>query len=196
MHPLLQKQRALHAEGTLLLQTILLPLLSKYGTTTVGGSYSYQLLYHPDIDIDVVSEQVSKELFVELCHELLQLDQVSKIKAADRVAFRHTHIGIRPTGFWISPTIHFGDSIWTVDIWLQKPEWHTGKTNRFAAELATLDEITRIKILTLKQELIAQSIYGVGNEFESVDVYEGVLHGFVTTVAELRQYKAPQNTTL
>ncbi len=190
MHPLLQKQNALHDEASLLLEKTLLPILEQYGKVSVGGSYSYKLLNYPDLDIDVVSEDASKDLFAKLSGELIKLDYTSKFKSGDRVNYPHTHTGKRPFGYWVSPDINFGDNIWKLDIWLQTPEWYTGDTNRYAEELVTISDEQRIAILSLKEELIEKNLYGVGKEFISVNVYEGVLRGDVKTIDELRNFLA------
>ncbi|MBI4086479.1 hypothetical protein HY416_00650 [Candidatus Kaiserbacteria bacterium] len=196
MHPLLQKQEELHNEGTSLLEKILLPILEQYGKVSVGGSYSYKLLNYPDLDIDVVSENVSKDLFANLCGELIRLDFTSKFKSGDRVNYPHApsikrpfgYSVKRPFGYWVSPDINFGNSVWKIDIWLQKPEWYTGDTNRYAEKLLDASEEKRITILSLKEELIEKNLYGVGKEFVSEDVYEGVLRGDVKTVDDLRDF--------
>lgn len=190
MHPLLQKQNVLHSEASLLLEKTLLPILEQYGKVSVGGSYSYELLNYPDLDIDVVSEDVSKDLFAKLSGELIKLDYTSKFKSGDRVNYPHTHTGKRPFGYWVSPDINFGDNIWKLDIWLQKPEWYTGDTNRFAKKLVTLSDEQRIAILSLKEELIEKNLYGIEKEFISVDVYEGVLRSDIKTIDELRNFLA------
>ncbi len=188
MHPLLQNQNALHNEASLLPEQTLLPILEQYGRVSVGGSYSYKLLNYPDLDIDVVSEDVSKDLFAKLSNELIRLDYTSKFKSGDRVNYPHTHSEKRPFGYWVSPDINFGDNVWKLDIWLQKPEWHTGDTNRYAEELLTISNEQRIAILSLKEQLIEKNLYGVGKEFISVDVYEGVLRGGAKTIDELHNF--------
>lgn len=193
MHPLLQKQNDLKDEATLLLEKTLLPILEQYGKVSIGGSYSYKLLNYPDLDIDVVNEDVSKDLFAKLSGEFIKLDCTSKFKSADRVNYPHIHSEKRPFGYWVSPDINFGDNVWKLDIWLQKPEWHTGDTNRYAEELLTISDEQRIAILSLKEELIEKNLYGVGKEFISVDVYEGVLRGDVKTVDELRNFLTTRN---
>lgn len=122
MHALLQKQNDLSDEATLLLEKTLLPILEQYGKVSIGGSYSYKLLNYPDLDIDVVNEDISKDLFAKFSGELIKLDCTSKFKSADRVNYPHTHSAKRPFGYWISPDINFGDNVWKLDIWLQKPE--------------------------------------------------------------------------
>lgn len=188
MDTLLQKQNNLHKEASMLLEQVLLPILNKYGSVSVGGSYLYKLLNHPDLDIDIVSDSTSKQLFAELSSELLALSYTSKFKSADRVNFPHAHTGKRPHGFWISPDINFGDNVWKLDIWLQKQEWNTGDTMRYEKELLDLDDNKRINILTLKENLIRENLYGVGKEFISVDVYDAVLKGNVTSIEDLRNF--------
>jgi hypothetical protein len=192
MHRLLERQTELHSEATLLLQETLIPTLKKYGKVIVGGSYNYELLYHPDIDIDVVTNIASKAMFADITRDIIGLSNTSKFKGTDRVNFPHTHSGGRPVGFWLGSEIHFGSNIWKLDIWLQKPEWHTGQTNQYASELLNLDDDTRLTILNLKEELLNANLYGVGKEFTSVDLYEGVLRGKISTIDELRTFMANQ----
>jgi hypothetical protein len=188
MHPLLQKQADLHREASALLEQVLLPLLNQYGDVLVGGSYSYQLLNYPDLDIDVVNANMAKDVFAKLSAELIGLSYTSKFKSADRVGFPHHHSAPRPFGYWLSPDINFGDNVWKLDIWLQKPEWHTGDTNRYEKELLNVGDEKRINILSLKEELISKNLYGVGKEYNSVNVYDGVLKGDVKTVDQLRHF--------
>jgi hypothetical protein len=188
MNVLLNKQDKLHISGTIILNEVLLPILNKYGKVIIGGSYTYNLLSHPDLDIDIVSENITKETFVALSAELLQLQHTSEFQSADRVNFLHKHPGKRPVGYWISPAINFEDSIWKIDIWLQKLESYTGDTNKYAQELLSLNDEKRVAILSLKEELLGKKIYGVGKEFLSVDVYEGVFRDNVRTIDDLRDF--------
>lgn len=189
MHSLLEKQKQLQIEAKRLLDQIVVPVISSFGEVSIGGSYAYKLLGHPDLDIDIVTENLTKEMYVGLCAQIIALDCVSKFKTADRITYPHTHSGVRPMGYWISPEIQFGNNVWTLDIWLQKPEWYTGNTVRYSDELKELDDESRITILLLKEELRNQNKYGVGKDFQSIDVYEGVLHHNVKTIDDLRLYK-------
>ncbi|MEQ1499848.1 MAG: hypothetical protein ABL917_00555 [Parcubacteria group bacterium] len=183
MHPLLIKQDNLHSEATELLEEIIYPLLKDFGEINVGGSYSYKLLSQPDIDVDIINPNLNKESYVSLCSKLISLPEVSKFQTNDRVNYPQTQG--RPTGYWISPTINFGKNVWKLDIWFQKPEWSKGETNRYSQKLASLIEEDRISILSLKEALISEGVYGVGKEFQSVDVYDAILQG-VKTVDGLR----------
>ncbi len=110
MHQLLIRQEALHKEATELLDEIIYPLLKQFGDVGTGGSYVYELLNHPDIDLDVVTPNLTKGLFADLCRALLSLETVSGFRANDRVNFPHSHPGDRPTGYWIAPEINFGEN--------------------------------------------------------------------------------------
>jgi len=100
-----------------------------------------------------------------------------------------THEGDRPTGYWISPEINFGEHVWELDIWLQIPQWNTGNTEQYATALKDITDEQKVTILSLKETLMKNGIYGVGKEFVSVDVYDGVLNAGVTDVSALRRYK-------
>lgn len=187
MHPLLQKQEELHTEGAELLKKVLLPILSEFGEVTVGGSYEYHLLSYHDIDIDIISDDASDTMYEELCEKITSLESVSEFKTLNRADRPLTHP--RPKGYWLAPKIQYGENLWNIDIWFQKPEWHTGNTLKYKEALQNISDEKRIAILTLKEELMKNELYGVGKEFQSVDVYEAVLHGDVDAIDTLREYK-------
>lgn len=85
--------------------------------------------------------------------------------------------------------MHYKEHIWNLDIWFQIPEWNRGNINAYEQKLSELSEEQRITVLKLKEVLLNEGTYGVGKEFLSVDVYNGVLDHDVKTVAELRANK-------
>lgn len=187
MHPLLERQKQLHEDATILLKETLSPLLSKYGKVEINGSYTYQLLYQPDLDFYVINEAVTKQMYVDMCRTLLALDSVAQFKSSDRVDFPHKHDTDRPTGYWLSPTIHTDDNAWTCDIWLQKPNWVDEKIYRYDDTLIHLSDEKKLIVLTLKEELIQSGRYGVGKDFESVDIYDAVLKNPALDIEGVRQ---------
>ena len=190
MHALLIKQERLHTEATELLEQVVYPILKEFGEVSVGGTYVYKLLNHPDIDLDVINPNLTKEMYVDLCTTLITLPVCSGFKTTDRVHYPHSHIVDRPTGYWLCPEIHFEENTWKLDIWFQIPEWNTGNSNSYEKKLAMLNDEDRISILSLKEELLSKGIYGIGREFQSVDVYDTVLGGGVKTISNLREYKS------
>lgn len=191
MHPLLKKQDELFREATELLNELIVPALKEFGEITIGGSYAYHLLSYPDIDVDIVSDGASDETYEKLCAKLVSLENVSAFKSTNRTD--HLITDIRPKGYWLSPKIQYGENLWSLDIWLQKPEWYTGNTNVYEDALLPLDDEKRITILTLKEELREKNLYGIGKEFQSVDVYDAILNGNTQTIESLREYKIRKN---
>ncbi len=188
MHELLEKQHELHDEATEILSSILLPILERYGEVVVGGSYLYELMCYPDIDIDVVTESVDGDMYARLCAEFLKRKEVSKLTTTNRVEFENARAGSQK-GYWISPKIHFGELVWSIDIWLQKPEWHTGNTVKYKDMLQNITDEQRIAILSIKEDLRASDDYGIGKKYQSVDVYDAVLKDDVLSVEDFRNRK-------
>lgn len=185
----LETQEQLYSEATQLLQRVIFPTLKDHGEVTVGGSYVYKLLTHPDIDLGIVNTELTKEMYAKLCNELIALEEVSFFRSADRVHFPHANPGSRPTGYWIAPVVNYGGRAWNLDIWFQKPEWVTHNNDVYEKKLKDLGDDKRSTILILKEELMKEGIYGVGKEFLSVDVYDAVLDHDVKTIEELRSVK-------
>ena len=134
-----------------------------------------------------INENITKQMFVALSTELLNLTNVSKLRTGDRVNFPHKSGVDRPTGYWVSPTIHTDSFTWSCDIWLQKPSWVNTKIYRYDNTLTHLNDEQRISILTIKKELIEAGRYGVGKDFESVDIYDAVLKNQNLSLEELRK---------
>ena len=196
MHPLLEQQDKFHTEAKSLLEEVLLPILNAYGKVTVGGSYVYELMSWPDIDLGIQREDVSKEKYIELCTKLLALNEISKFTTTDRVQYERMIKTGQQKGYWIGLRFVYKETEWNIDMWFMKPEWNADTTPEYSAKLARLDEETRITILTLKNELLERGLYGVSKEFQSVDVYNAVLENGAKTVEDIRTYKTSLNASL
>jgi len=172
----------LHSQGTrLLTETGLKELLEKSGKVEIGGSYLYNLLTHPDIDIGIISSKATKEIFGGLVGELAKIHAVLKLKTSDRITHARNDDATRPKGFWIGLTILFENTSWNIDIWYQKPEWYTDRSAELFQALSAITEKQRSAILTIKSELQERGVYGVGQRFQSVDVYDAVLYKDIYT---------------
>jgi len=179
---LLEKQKELHDEGSrLLAKGDIISILEKYGTIEVGGSYAYELLSYRDIDLGVISESLTKEKFGEMVGALVTLPSIAKIKTSDRVQYAQRAGG--PQGYWIGATYVFEDQTWNFDIWYQKAAWQIDETEKWKELLSELTAEQRTAVLELKEALRAQDKYGVGKQYQSVDVYKTVLDSTQNLVA-------------
>jgi hypothetical protein len=182
---LLENQARLQAQGKKLLEeTELKKILESYGRVETGGSYVYGLMTHPDLDLGVISETISKERYGTLVGALASLASVRKLKTSDRV--NHTQDmkkAIR--GYWIGLEMDFEHEIWNIDIWYQKPQWQNDRTAEWKEKLDALSDTQHVAILIIKEELRAQGRYGVGKQYVGVDVYRAVIEHDVKTTKEL-----------
>lgn len=182
---LLEKQKELHREGSRLLnETDFISILKQFGTLEVGGSYAYELLSYRDLDLGIISETLTKEKFGELVGALVSLPAVSKIKTSDRVDHGKPDDG-RPHGYWIGVSYILDGEAWNIDIWYQKSEWQVDETAKWIERLSKLSDEQRMTILKLKEELRSQNRYGVGKEYQSVDVYKAVLENDMHSIEDL-----------
>ncbi len=181
----------LHSQGTrLLTETGLKKLLEKTGKVEIGGSYLYNLLTHSDIDIGIISPKAVKEIFGDLVGELAKIPAVLKVKTSDRVTHARNDDATRPKGFWIGLTILFEKTSWNIDIWYQKPEWYKDRSAELFRALSTITEKQRSAILTIKSELREKGVHGVGQRFQSVDVYDAVLYKDIYTAEGMNVQKS------
>ncbi len=172
---LLFQQQELQAAGKQLLDTSRIKeILSTYGAITEGGSYVYGLMTYPDIDLGVITDEPTKELFDSMVAELTAHAGVCTVKTSDRVNEEH-EIKKAIKGYWVGFDIDFADTLWHLDIWYQKPEWRNDKTAEWVERFSMLSPEKRIAILRMKEQLRAEGRYGIGKEFVGVDVYKAVL---------------------
>ncbi len=171
------EQSRLQAQADKLIKaTGIFETFSKYGTLSViGGSYAYNLMVYPDLDISVSSKNIDKQTFGNLVGELMANRYVRKIGSADRVNFAAVHKG-RPKGYWVGLELPFEDDRWGIDCWLQQP----------AERLSSLERSGRDAILLIKYDSIRRSLYG--KTIFSGDVYDAVLDNGVRSLSEFNDF--------
>ncbi len=169
----------------LIKETGIFKTFSRYGTlSAIGGSYEYNLMVYPDLDIGLVSEGVDKQTFSRLVGELTASEYVRKIGTADGVNFAAVHKG-RPKGYWVGLELPFEGDRWGIDCWVQEPKWVSGNVEKYTERLSSLDQTGRDAILLIKYDLIRRGLYG--KTVFSGDVYDAVLDKGVRTVADFKQ---------
>lgn len=170
----------------LVLGTGIFEIFSRYGDLSpIGGSYKYDLMVYPDIDIDVVSIEIDKQKFAELVREMVSSKFVRKVSTADTVNFEAIQKG-RPKGYWIGLEILFEGERWGVDCWLQHPDWTLENKDIYTKRLSELDDTGKSAILLIKYDLIRQGTYG--KTVFSTDVYNAVLDQNIRTATEFNQF--------
>lgn len=170
-----ENERLLSQADSMLEATGLLDVLADHGELSeIGGSYKYQLMSYPDIDLSIINIAADKASFAALVSRVVELEYVYKVATADTVNFQAaTHADKRPKGFWLGIEIPFEGDRWGIDCWYQTNEWLGQGRDAYGEQLASIKTEQRDAILRIKYDLIKNKQYG--SEYTSGDVYDAVI---------------------
>lgn len=189
MDDILLKSESIKKEADELLSNYkVIETLEKFGEVNFTGSYKLDLMYKKDIDISLVTDNLTVEEFTKLGKELIENLNTPT------VYYRNTNITPvekRPENafYW---GIKTGE--WFLDIWAMRREVYLRAENYITEIKSKLNPENRIIILQLKNELLSLNTYG--NKFGSRELYDAVLNKNVTSVQSFEKYlneKAHQN---
>lgn len=159
--------------------TKILDVLAKYGKVTdIGGSYLYDLMVYPDLDLGIIANQVNDKLIAKLISDLVRHKNVRGINLVDTYHFGHVKSG-RPDGYWIGLEIPYEGDRWGVDCWFQQPDWikkdggSNSNEDSYYIKLSNLSQEARDSILNMKYQLIYRGLYG--KKYYSGQVYDAVI---------------------
>jgi hypothetical protein len=194
---LLAEQVRLHTQADKMLKkTSIADIFPKYGDVSpIGGSYDYGLMVYPDLDMDIMSNQLSKKDFINLANELLSSSFIRKVSCVDNVTFTGTRQGM-PKGYWLGIEIPFEGDKWGIDLWLQTHEWadkFDEDFDNYKTKLSGISPEQIASVLSIKYHLIRLGKYGK-NGFMSFNVYDAVLEKNVLTLDDFLILSSAHNT--
>lgn len=153
--------------------TQIMDVFARYGKFLgVGGSYKYDLMVYPDLDILFTANKADKEAYLSLMEDLASQSCVRSVNGVDDVNFP-SRSGTKPKGYWIGVEIPFENDRWGIDCWVQRPEWVNNTDAIYESKLNKLGQDSRDAILNLKYQLIFRGLYG--SKYYSNQVYDAVL---------------------
>lgn len=165
--------------------TKVMDVFTKHGLLSpIEGSYQYELMMYPDLDIGLLADTISKQDFANLLADLAAHPAVRGLSTADTINF-NLSMRPRPKGYWIGVDIPFEDDRWGIDCWLQQPEWGSVQEGDYAERLIHLNQLEKDAVLAIKYELIRNGSYG--KQYSSGDVYDAVLDCGVKTVEDFNR---------
>ncbi len=159
-------------------------LLQEVGEVVFSGSYAYDLMMKPDIDIHLLPAVWSRDTAVSLVHRLLVQDWWNACKFGDwvREDFR-SGLGDRmPRGYYVCLWGPHGEAYWKVDIWVLNPARYPGDV--WGRRMAAVSEEERLAILRIKDATKAAG----------VPVYTAVLEGGVRTPEDFIKWRLRTDT--
>lgn len=132
--------------AALLKKSKLIELLSRFGKVHFTGSYAYDLMLNPDIDIYLETENPSRETAKKILDALIDQGVWNGYMFFDWKKFRRPQF---PKSYYLGLKIDWLGKRWKVDIWLfaQIPT----KLLTLEKLLRTSDGETRLKILKQKE---------------------------------------------
>lgn len=180
---LLKQQDLLQKEAREIIDQLdLINFLSNYGEVNIVGSLAMGLMTWRDIDIDVISKNVSIDSFIKIVYFILKNNKTKTITIQD-----NTNGKIRPNnpnGMYLG--FKYQDkNLWKCDIWLRYENNHKAKNDiEWVKNNLTTDKKTII--LDIKNKISNDKEYRI-NVF-STDIYEAVINNGVTNLEEFKSY--------
>lgn len=145
----------------------LISIISKFGDPEIIGSYKYDLMYGPDIDIVVETEE-PRLSSINALTELIQVEFFSKYEYGNFVKFPRIN---RPNGYIIVLKIEIDNFNWEVEIWFLNKEKRP--KNDLDLLLTNITEDQRNEILKLKHSREQEGLNK--HNLSSVEIYKKVL---------------------
>ena len=166
---------------SLLAQSRIIETLQAFGSPQLTGSYELDLMYGPDIDVVVVTDdprQVSRAVL----DQVLDQGYFQRYEYGDFVRFSYPN---RPKGYILVLAVTVEDVYWEIEIWfLFGASKQETKLMDFVCRNLTPE--TRETILRLKHQ---RKVAGKGKHaVSSVDIYKGVLKYGLSTLGEIEKH--------
>jgi hypothetical protein len=179
-----QLNASLKSEADIILhERGLLDTLGRHGTPTVVGSYAMNTMTWADLDIYVICDSPEVGAFFELGRD------IEDCVKAGWMSYRNSFIGKwpdLPQGlYWGVRTSHGLPRQWKIDIWCIDPTQAQELIEFQAALQARITPESRQTILQIKSHFCTHPKYRSG--FHSMDIYNAVLDGGVSSVAEFEK---------
>ena len=144
-----------------------LNVLSKYGKVVLSGSYRYDLMWGPDIDLVVLSDK-PKEASYSALRDFIEQRKFRKYQLGDFIKFPYKN---RSQGVIVVLIHEFKGRRWEIEIWFRKflPE----SNKYFNKLLSKTSGEQRKTILELKHQ--GEAGGSSKHQLDSPAIYKGVL---------------------
>jgi hypothetical protein len=160
----------------ILSKTDLVNILGEFGEVIVGGSYKYDLMWGPDIDIVVKCEDPRKASKGAL-QKLIELRLFQKYEYGDFVKFNRED---RPESYIMNLRLPYANQKWEIETWFfsKIPENQTDELIE-----TKLNEENKITILEMKKKRDESG--NTKHQLSSSEIYKRVLVDGIKNFEEL-----------
>ena len=162
----------------LLRVTKLIEILSEFGEVKIGGSFKYDLMWGPDIDMVVICDN-PRETSKKVLEKIIELRLFQKYEYGDFVKFKREN---RPESYIVNMRLPFEGQKWEVEAWFfeKYPETHE------EMDKLILEKLTQEKkeiILEIKRKREEDGIDK--HKINSAEIYRKVLIEGIKNYEEL-----------
>lgn len=166
---ILEFSKKTKAEAVALLKhTNLINILEKYGDVIIDGSFKYDLMWGPDIDILVICQNTRKSS-LEALNQVIEAKLAQKYEYGDFATFKREK---RPESYILNLILPFNNRKWEVEIWFFE-EIPADQKEINSLMKSKLNEKNKLKILKMKEK--RERIGLTKHSLSSVDIYKKVL---------------------
>lgn len=149
-------------------QTKLIDILKKYGEVVINGSFKYDLMWGPDIDITVICQNTRKSS-LGVMNEVIEAKLAQKYQYGDFVTFKMEK---RPESFILNLILPYCDRKWEVEIWFFE-EILVSQKEIDGLIKSKLNEKNKLIILKMKEKRERSGLSK--HSLSSFDIYKKVL---------------------
>jgi hypothetical protein len=160
-------QKTKQEAQSLLKQGNVLTVLSKHGRVVLSGAYKHDLMWGPDIDITVTSNDPEKSS-VNALLEFIEQRNFQKYQLGDFIKFSRED---RPKGMIVVLIQEYKGRKWEIEIWFQKAL--SESDSYFDKLLTSASEEQRKIILEIKNQ--RENSHISKHALRSGTIYKGVL---------------------
>lgn len=153
---------------TLLKYGAVLDVLSKYGEVVISGSYKYDLMWGPNIDLVVLSDK-PEVASLQAFNDFAKQRNFRKYQLGDFIKFPMEG---RPQGFIVVLIHEFEGRKWEIEIWFK--ESLSDDEKHFEKLLSTASSEQRKSILELKKQREDGGLSK--HKIDSATIYKGVIN--------------------
>lgn len=162
-------QKTKQEADELLMYGNVMKVLSKYGEVFITGSYKYDLMYGPDIDLVVLSDTPEKSSYNALL-DFIDQRKFQKYQLGD---FKRYPRENRPKAIIVVLIHEFKDRRWEIEVWFDK-ELPEGDVNPELEDmLLNVSNKNKKTILSLKHRREIDNTSK--HKLDSTTIYKGVL---------------------
>lgn len=150
--------------------TDLINHLNQFGEVIIGGSFYYDLMWGPDIDILIICDDPRAKSVAAL-KQLVDLRLFQKYEYGDFVKFKREN---RPEAYILNLILPFHNQKWEIEIWFAS-EYPESRRKIDDLIKLKLDDESKRNILEMKKSRQEKGIDK--HSLASVDIYKQVLLG-------------------